>query len=487
MKTLRSAYLFLLALPALLSGAGCARAPQADSQGRAGAVIRLHKPITLRLAVGQAPSLLREATEGDYEHSYTDEERDNATANASELGEDWIRDVDIDGLLLGVDYTVTGLAEYDRSARYPFEETPEAIEAKYEELWGASQDPVTVTLYALPTDGTLRFFVNSRTWDPSASGVQQNRTLQGSARTFAHPYIHLHDLSPITSSTITWYAQHNQPQNDWHGEHYQTYFPSTYLPMYGVLYHATASQDGTKLHATTASDVPAAQAQDIETIYLERAVAKVTLNINYGSASNSPEYILIPALSYVYNICSVTPRKDNTDIENSLTSLAGELRPYSYTSINGPGFGIVNNLTYVPGPRDDATLKEGYYILPADRFTYAQYRPDSQTKSYTFYIPEGSVNIFSVNYIWADPLNRSELRFYTPGDSFQTGRYVDEIIFFPQGVPQTEEDLDEMAETYRNTHYTINITMPANADRWVDITTQVEPWNSVQVNLPAFE
>ena len=178
-------------------------------------------------------------------------------------GEDWIRDLHIPELQEG-DYKVDGLIPYSDFGRFStgVDVTP--------------YSKVTITFYKLPTSGVLSFMVNSKAYH-----TYNNRDENLAPLTLENPFL-------ITENPEFSYEQdviNNRKWNDWKkifpgsdlGGNSQL-FESFYLPMFSRLVDVKPNDkrgiDGRESGSTE-------PVHEIRSIYLERAVAKVTIRWEY--------------------------------------------------------------------------------------------------------------------------------------------------------------------------------------------------------------
>lgn len=274
-----------------------------------GTRIILPEPITLDISVAPTRTVnytLR-ATTGDFDGIYSEGERGRATVNTPEPaekptpprnphrygtaefwqwyysdeyrayqrefdrwqswntngGEDWIRDLHIPELREG-DYKVDGLVPYSDFGRFStgVDVTP--------------YSKVTITFYKLPTSGVLSFMVNSKAYH-----TYYNRDENLAPLTLENPF--LISENPDFSyeqdvvSKRKWLDSKNIfPGSDLGGN--SQLFESSYLPMFSRLVDVKPNDkrgiDGRESGSTE-------PVHEIRSIYLERAVAKVTVRWEY--------------------------------------------------------------------------------------------------------------------------------------------------------------------------------------------------------------
>ena len=274
-----------------------------------GTRIILPEPITLDISVAptRSTSEILRAAKGDFDGIYSDDERARATVNTPEPdeptrptmpyrpgtveygqwyysdeyrayqrafdrwqswntngGEDWIRDLHIPELQEG-DYVVKGLVPYSDFGRYST---------------GIDVSPyskVTITFYKLPTSGVLSFMVNSKAYH-----TNDDKKVESLAPlTLENPFL-------ITENPDFCYEQDvvsKRKWNDWKdifpgsdlGGGSQL-FDSFYLPMFSRLVDVVPNgKKGINGRESGSTD----PVHEIKSIYLERAVAKVTVRWEY--------------------------------------------------------------------------------------------------------------------------------------------------------------------------------------------------------------
>ena len=183
-------------------------------------------------------------------------------------GEDWIRDLHIPELREG-DYKVTGLVPYESEnfAQIGWYSTGVDV---------SPYSKVTITFYKLPTSKVLSFMVNSKAYH-----TYHNRTENLAPLTLENPFL-------ITEDSNFCYEQdviNNRKWNDWKkifpgsdlGGNSQL-FESFYLPMFSRLVDVEPNgTTGIKGRESGSTE----QVHEIKSIYLERAVAKVTVRWEY--------------------------------------------------------------------------------------------------------------------------------------------------------------------------------------------------------------
>lgn len=278
-----------------------------------GTRVILPEPITLDISVAptRAVNNTLRAAVGDFDGIYSDDERARATVNTPEPeetaaprnphrygtadfwqwyyseeyrawqreddyrrswntngGEDWIRDLHIPELKEG-DYEVKGLVPYD-SKNFS------GIGKNSYNMDVSPYSKVTITFYNLPTSGVLSFMVNSK-----ASHTRSNSDESIAPLTLDNPFL-------ITENPYFCYEQDVVSKRQWIdstdkfpgsdlGGSSQL-FDSFYLPMFSRLVDVVPNDkkgiDGRESGSTE-------PVHEIRSIYLERAVAKVTIRWEY--------------------------------------------------------------------------------------------------------------------------------------------------------------------------------------------------------------
>lgn len=278
-----------------------------------GTRIILPEPITLDISVAPIRSMsevLRAAT-GDFDGSYSDDERTRATVNTPEPeeiespsnphaygtvdyyqwrysdeyrawqrkddyrrfwntngGEDWIRDLHIPELREG-DYEVKGLVPYERKNFSSM--------GWYSTRTDVSPYPkVTITFYKLPTSGVLSFMVNSKAYH-----TYFNRTEGLAPLTLENPFLITEDSNfsyeqDVLKNRKLVEGKSIFPGSDLGGN--SQLFESFYLPMFSRLVDVVPNDKKGINGRESGSTDPV---HEIRSIYLERAVAKVTVRWEY--------------------------------------------------------------------------------------------------------------------------------------------------------------------------------------------------------------
>lgn len=274
-----------------------------------GTRIILPEPITLDIAVTptrEVNNALRSA--GDFDGTYSADERARATVNSPEPaerpvaprnpnsrgtaefwqwyysdvyrewqrkddcwrfwntngGEDWIRDLHIPELQ-EEDYVVNGLVPYSDFGRY----STRVDVSPYSK--------VTITFYKLPTSGVLSFMVNSMAYH-----TYYNRDENLAPLTLENPFMISEnpDFSyeqDVVSKRVVTSGGSTFPGSDLGGN--GQLFESSYLPMFARLTDVAPSDTKTGIKGRESGSTE--PVHDIKSIYLERAVAKVTVRWEY--------------------------------------------------------------------------------------------------------------------------------------------------------------------------------------------------------------
>ena len=240
-------------------------------------VITLAEPVTLTIGVVSqqvVDPFVPTRSIGDFYHSYTDEERQAATVNTlkendkfvrdgywgKEGGTDWIRTLTISGLIEGRDYEVSGLVS--ESTKSPGSNgTINYRTADDDEIVPKSQ-VVTLTLYGVPKDKKLCFYINSEGWEDVFN--QDERKSADNDQ----PY-----LSAYNGSLLRPLATFIEKPGYVDTQVSPCVFNSFYLPMYGEVMNVEI-RDG-KLYGTQFGDTTPGE---LKTIYVERAVAQVQID-----------------------------------------------------------------------------------------------------------------------------------------------------------------------------------------------------------------
>lgn len=183
-------------------------------------------------------------------------------------GEDWIRDLHIPELR-EADYEVKGLVPYDSSDFSRLGSASNSLDV-------SPYSKVTITFYKLPTSGVLSFMVNSKAYH-----TYQNREKGLTPLTLDNPFLisenpnfsYVQDVltnrKPVGGKDIF-------PGSDLGGD--SQLFESFYLPMFSRLVDVKPNDKRGINGRESGSTEPV---HEIKSIYLERAVAKVTVRWEY--------------------------------------------------------------------------------------------------------------------------------------------------------------------------------------------------------------
>lgn len=279
-----------------------------------GTRVILPEPISLNIAVtpmGEVYQSLRSV--GDFDGTYSPEERGRATVNSPKPekpvepdgprygtpefykwkysekyrayqrekdqweywqsttgGDDWIRDLHIPELK-EKDYEVHGLVPYPEFGKFLQTENNIYDLTPYAK--------VTVTLYKLPTSGVLSFMVNSKAYHTFTNADDNLGPL-----TLENPFVFsenpCYGFEKAVIDKRLWIVPTEKgkfERSDLSGKH--TLFYPFYFPMFARLTDVTpnATKDGI-MGRESGSTEPV---HDIESIFLERACAKVTVRCEY--------------------------------------------------------------------------------------------------------------------------------------------------------------------------------------------------------------
>lgn len=273
-----------------------------------GTRIILPEPITLDISVAptRAVNNTLRADVGDFYGSYTEDERDRATVNTPKSeetkspdnpyqrgtaeyyqwryseeyrawqreddyrrswntngGEDWIRDLHIPELKEG-DYEVKGLIPYSDFGRY----STGVDVTLYSE--------VTITFNKLPVSGVLSFMVNSKAYH-----TYYDRDENLAPLTLDNPFLITEDSNFSYEKDVISKRKWLDPKDIFPGSDLNgnsQLFKSSYLPMFSRLVDVKPNDKRGINGRESGSTEPV---HEIKSIYLERAVAKVTIRWEY--------------------------------------------------------------------------------------------------------------------------------------------------------------------------------------------------------------
>ncbi len=437
---------------------------------------KLEKPLTVSFLVGPNKQIrpveaVTRAEVGDLSRDYTQEDKDKATVNSTPsktaryktpeyyiYGEsggaqvyksDWIRNIHIPELS-DTDYKVTG------NIPVPYKGGISS---------GSRTDEnrvVTITFYRLPKDGTLTFLANSYLkadlWDKEYGyldlstpfiPVTETKAMY-SATYLAQWKERLAKTKDYFGSTEGWkpvnYSYNKDPDS--------SVFESAYIPMYGRLYNAAPSASKDKLIASEKKgDTP----KEINIIYLERAVAVVTVGWDLPRQV-SPDFDYFVDEVYwgkMPNVVSIIP--NNWDaIQTFMTQNLGPLVPKDEKQKVIPAYwDYRNNLTTWKG---GGVNTSGYMI--ADRVGYN-----------AFFVPENFGDKPNTIYV---VLSQFDLK---------TGKAIEprgtKVFELPYGEKNPKTGL---LEVHRNTWYNLHIKFKQSPEGVVPYI--VETWEDQPVDIP---
>lgn len=265
-------------------------------------------------------------------------------------GEDWIRDLHIPELREG-DYKVDGLVPYSDFGRFStgVDVTP--------------YSKVTITFYKLPTSGVLSFMVNSKAYH-----TYYNRDENLALLTLENPF--LISENPDFSyeqdvvSKRKWLDSKNIfPGSDLGGN--SQLFESSYLPMFSRLVDVKPNDkrgiDGRESGSTE-------PVHEITSIYLERAVAKVTIRWEYEYYPEGSTEKVNPVKDHFFddiypgqyaNITSVVP--------NNWAVLKSHYEKVGKPAANMPFYRSYPNIAYIDDETVDTALGRGgteHFYMP---------------------------------------------------------------------------------------------------------------------------
>lgn len=265
-------------------------------------------------------------------------------------GEDWIRDLHIPELREG-DYKVDGLVPYSDFGRFStgVDVTP--------------YSKVTITFYKLPTSGVLSFMVNSMAYH-----TYYNRDENLAPLTLENPF--LISENPDFSyeqdvvSKRKWLDSKNIfPGSDLGGN--SQLFESSYLPMFSRLVDVKPNDkrgiDGRESGSTE-------PVHEIRSIYLERAVAKVTVRWEYEYYPAGSTKEVNPVKDHFFddiypgqyaNITSVVP--------NNWAALKSHYEKVGKPAANMPFYRSYPNIAYIDDESvGTALMREGteHFYMP---------------------------------------------------------------------------------------------------------------------------
>lgn len=216
---------------------------------------------------------------GDLSRRYTDEEIANATINTNGEDNDWIRTVDIPELILGSDYKVS-----QQRPMFKHAGTPQGAnideEYSFDQIPAGELSPTIVTIYRLPKNRTLTFFINAWTeavdaqtpFVDASSTAATNKVRKVRQLDLEHPYMTAFPSRfPLRVDDETVANYKPDPANKL--PLYNSLMSRHYLPMYGQITGVEVFQ-GKLYGKQLGRDIGA-----INTVYVERAVAEVQIHL----------------------------------------------------------------------------------------------------------------------------------------------------------------------------------------------------------------
>lgn len=435
---------------------------------------KLEKPLTVSFLVGPNKQIrpVEAVTRavGDLSRDYDQEDKDNATVNSTpsktaryktpeyyiygETGganvykSDWIRNIHIPELR-DTDYKVTG------NIPVPYQGGISS---------GSRTDEnsvVTITFYSLPKDGTLTFLANSYLkadfWSKEYGYLD-----------LSSPFIPVTETAAMYSATyLAQWKDRLAKTKDYNTEgklidvDYEydkdpdkSVFESAYIPMYGRLYHVAPSANKDKLIGSEKkSDSP----KEINTIYLERAVAVVTIGWDLPSQVSSDFDYFVDEVYWAKmpNIVSIVP--NNWDaIQTFMSQNLGPLVSKDEKQKVIPAYwDYRNNLTTWAG---GGVNSDGY--AETDRVGYE-----------AFFVPENFSDKPNTIYV--------VLSQFDP----KTGKAIEprgtKVFELPYGEKNTTTGL---LEVHRNTWYNLHIKLKQTPSGPVPYI--VDTWSNQDADLP---
>lgn len=372
---------------------------------------------------------------GDLDRTYTQADKDKATVNTPKRGKggyntgdedydrllwdsyvymaDWIRTLSIPELR-DTDYKVEGLI--------PFPDGMSGTSIHY--AGGLSDlaittvpEKVTLTLYALPKSGTMTFIANGkRQVDYYNQDILRDLSLD-------NPY--------LLSSENDYYLgpwMKEDLKEDLTINSGSDVYSLGYLPMYARLYNVTRDDTGRGIKA---SETPTGEVVETRTIYLERAVAMVTVHWDRPTG-DMRSFVEDAEFGYFPNVTSVIP--------NNWQGVLDKIAEYNFPYVKA---GTVTEHKRIPAY---------WHFLLNNRFTWKGETPDSfidLREGYQLFFPpenfptqqEWQSSIIAVmSKFERDPLKVTERRY----------KYFD----LPYGEKNSETGL---LEVHRNTWYNLRI------------------------------
>lgn len=400
----------------------------------------LDEPIVLEFLVNAPRKVVPSVTAstravGDLDRTYTQADKDKATVNTPKRGKgeyntgdedyddllwrsyvymaDWIRTLSIPELR-DTDYKVEGLI--------PF---PDGISGTSIHYAGGLSDlaittvpeKVTLTLYALPKSGTMTFIANGkRQVDYYNQDILRDLSLD-------NPY--------LLSSENDYYLgpwMKEDLKEDLTINSGSDVYSLGYLPMYARLYNVTRDDTGRGIKA---SETPTGEVVETRTIYLERAVAMVTVHWDRPTG-DMRSFVEDAEFGYFPNVTSVIP--------NNWQGVLDKITEYNFPYVKA---GTVKQHKRIPAY---------WHFLLNNRFTWKGVTPESMIdlrEGYQLFFPpenfptqqEWQSSIIAVmSKFERDPLKVTDRRY----------KYFD----LPYGEKNPETGL---LEVHRNTWYNLRI------------------------------
>ena len=365
-----------------------------------GTRIILPEPITLNISVAPTRvvnNTLR-ADIGDFDGIYSEDERARATVNTPEPeetespdnpyqrgtaeyyqwryseeyrawqreddyrrfwntngGEDWIRDLHIPELREG-DYKVTGLIPYDSRDFSSKDWYSPSIDV-------SPYSKVTITFYKLPTKGVLSFMVNSKAYH-----TYYNRDEKLAPLTLDNPFLITENPDFSYEEDVVSKRKWNDSKNIFPGSDLgggSQLFDSFYLPMFSRLVDVKPNDkrgiDGRESGSTE-------PVHEIRSIYLERAVAKVTIRWEYEYYPEGSTEKVNPVKDHFFddiypgqyaNITSVVP--------NNWAVLKSHYEKVGKPAANMPFYRSYPNIAYIDDESVGTALMRGgteHFYMP---------------------------------------------------------------------------------------------------------------------------
>lgn len=345
-----------------------------------GTRIILPEPITLDISVAptRAVNNTLRADVGDFYGTYSGDERDRATVNTPKPketaaprnphrygtadfwqwyyseeyrawqreddyrrswntngGEDWIRDLHIPELKEG-DYEVKGLIPYSDFGRY----STGVDVTLYSE--------VTITFNKLPVSGVLSFMVNSKAYH-----TYYDRDENLAPLTLDNPFLITEDSNFSYEKDVISKRKWLDPKDIFPGSDLNgnsQLFESSYLPMFSRLVDVKPNDKRGINGRESGSTEPV---HEIKSIYLERAVAKVTIRWEYEYYPAGSTEKVNPVKDHFFddiypgqyaNITSVIP--------NNWTALMSHYNKVGKPATNMPFYRSYPNIAHI----DDETV-----------------------------------------------------------------------------------------------------------------------------------